>query len=523
MESVDNKRGRTRSRGQRAKHAITLERYSIDDLQDLIETRPRLELSAQVAEKIDSCSRFVERKAQEDVHIYGTNTGFGSLCETRVEAAEMEQLQHNHILSHACGVGEPVAEDIARLTLLNKLLTFRSGHTGIALSTVNRLLDFWNQEAIPVIPKKGSVGASGDLAPLAHMSLPLLGLGRFHHRGAIVEAGPVLEEMGWPPVRLKPKEGLALTNGVQYISAIGAHSLKRLDTLIKCADLILAMTIQAFSCSRTFYQAILHETSCHPQRRDVAANLRKVLEGSNHFDLPNCNKSRQDPYSLRCAPQVHGAVRQAFGHAMEVIENECNGVSDNPLFFPDHDEFLSGGNLHGESTAMTLDYLAIAAAELASISERRTYLLLSGQRQLPDFLVKHSGLNSGFMVAQYTSAALVNENKVLSTPASVDTIPTCQLQEDHVSMGGTSAYKLQQIIENLEIVLAIELMTAAQAIDFNRSQGLRLSPATQAIHDRFRKQVDSLENDRVLSDDIRTSTDFLLANGKSWTKELSLA
>jgi histidine ammonia-lyase len=273
------------------------------------------------------------------------------------------------------------------------------------------------------------------------------------------------------------------------------------------------MSIQAFSASQTFYQALYHETSLHEDRRVVAANLRKLLEGSNHFDLPSCNQSKQDPYSFRCIPQVHGAVRQAFNFAKTTIEKECNGVSDNPLFFPEQDQILFGGNLHGESTAMCLDFLAIAVSELANISERRTYQLLSGQRGLPSFLIKRPGLNSGFMIVQYTSAALVNENKVLSHPASVDTIPTCQLQEDHVSMGGTSAYKLTEIVDNCEYILAIELMTAAQAIELN--QGLKLSPVAENLMRQFREHIAFLDKDRVMSDDMETARTFFQEHRKA--------
>ncbi|MDI1443022.1 histidine ammonia-lyase [Polyangium sp. 6x1] len=500
--------------------SITLDFYSLGDLRAIVEERPRLALDASVAEKIDAGAQYVQRKAQEDRYIYGVNTGFGSLCETRVKADEVETLQYNHVVSHACGVGDPVSEDVSRLVMLIKLLTFRTGHTGVSLETVQRLVDFWNHDVIPVIPKKGTVGASGDLAPLAHLSLPLLGLGKVHFEGRIVPAAEALSKLGWDRLRLKAKEGLALTNGVQYINAIAAECLMDVGDLVGCADMLAAVSVQAFSASRTFYQAPYHETSYHLERRAVAANLRKLLEGSNHFELPTCNRSMQDPYSFRCIPQVHGAVRQAYGFAKTTMENEVNGVSDNPLFFPEQDLILFGGNLHGESTALALDFLAMATSEIASISERRTYQLLSGQRGLPSFLVHEPGLNSGLMIPQYTSAALVNQNKVLSTPASVDTIPTCQLQEDHVSMGGTSAYKLQEIVQNCWWVFAIELLTAAQAVEFNR--GLRLSPITEGIVQQFRGEVSFLERDRVMSDDIEKAHDFLMHRAPAWVREWSL-
>lgn len=502
-------------------HQVSFDYYRLGDLRRIVDTRPDLALSSEVAAKIAAGARFVLEKAAEDRYIYGTNTGFGSLCETRVENEEMEELQYNHVVSHAVGVGEIVPERISRLMLLIKLLTFRSGHTGISLDPVNRLLEFWNHDIIPAIPKRGTVGASGDLAPLAHMALPLLGLGKVYYQGEVVDAGPVLEKMGWVPIRLKPKEGLALTNGVQYINANAAACLIRIDEMVKVADLLASLSSQAFSTSETFYQALYHETSYHPERRTVAANMRQLLEGSNHFKLPTCNKSKQDPYSYRCLPQVHGAVRQAVNFAIDIIEKECNSVSDNPLFFPQHDQILFGGNLHGESTALALDFLAMATSELACISERRTYQLLSGMRGLPDFLVNKPGLNSGFMIVQYTAAALVNENKVLCTPASVDTIPTCQLQEDHVSMGGTSAYKLLQIIDNAEYIQGIELLTAAQAIDFNRA--LKLSPATQAVFDQLREHFSFMDRDRVMSTDMERARTYLVERRAEWIAEFGLA
>jgi histidine ammonia-lyase len=503
-----------------AEHHISLEFYTLDVIREIVDTRPRLSLSPEVEAKIDAGANFVQRKSQEDRYIYGVNTGFGSLCETRVGADEMEALQYNHVVSHACGVGPLMDERICRYVILVKLLTFRHGNTGISMDVVRRMLDFWNHDIIPVTPKKGTVGASGDLAPLAHLALPLLGMGQVYDHGVLAEAADVLRAKGWQPIRLKAKEGLALTNGVQYINGIGASCLVEIEELVRAADLIAALSIQAFSASWTFYQAPYHETSYHPERRTVAANLRKLLAGSNHFELPTANRSLQDPYSFRCLPQVHAAVRQAVGHARTIIERECNSVSDNPLFFPDLDLILFGGNLHGESTAMYLDFLAIAVSELANISERRGYQLLSGRRGLPDFLVRKPGVNSGFMIVQYTAAALVNENKVFSTPASVDTIPTSQLQEDHVSMGGTSAYKLTEIIRNCEYVLAIELMMAAQAAEMN--QGLKLSPATQEVYENLRKRIPTLEQDRVMAPDIEAARDFLRENRRAWISGLGI-
>ena len=505
----------------KTEHALSLEFYRLRDLRALIERPVTLGLASEVAARITSGADFVQRKALEDRFIYGVNTGFGSLCETRVSASEVEELQYNHILSHACGVGELVPESTVRLMMILKLLTFRTGHTGISLPTVHRLLELFNEDVLPAVPSKGTVGASGDLAPLAHMALPLIGLGKVHFRGEVVDAAAVWREKGWEPLELKAKEGLALTNGVQYINAVAASCLIEIEDLVRCADVIAALSIQSFSAARTFYQAPYHETSFHEERRAVAANRRKLLDGSNPADLPTGNRSMQDPYSFRCIPQIHGAVRQVVRFAVDIVEKECNSVSDNPLFFPELDQILFGGNLHGESTALALDSLAMAVSELASVSERRTYQLLSGQRGLPSFLVKSPGLHSGFMVVQYTSAALVNENKVLSTPASVDTIPTCQLQEDHVSMGGTSAHKLRQVVANCKYILAIELLIAAQAADFN--EALQLSPVTREIHRSLREAVPFLERDRVMNIDIETAHAFLHEKMRTWGEGLELA
>ncbi|MGQ0825910.1 MAG: HAL/PAL/TAL family ammonia-lyase [Actinomycetota bacterium] len=505
-------------RAARPNIEITREHYTLEALRDIVVSRARLCLAPDVEETIATGARYVETISRQDRHIYGVNTGFGALCETRIAPEAMSELQHKHLMSHACGIGEIVPEHISRWTMLVKLLTFRWGHSGVSLDVVHRLLDFWNEDVIPTIPKRGSVGASGDLAPLAHMALPVIGVGQVHFRGGVVDSDVAFSEMRWQPARLRPKEGLALTNGVQYINALAADSLMRSEELIKSADLICSLSIQGFSCADSFYQRALHETSLHQERRAVAHNLLTLLDGSNHHQLPGCNVAREDPYSFRCAPQVHAAVRQAHGYGRMIVEKECNSVSDNPLFFPELDEVILGGNLHGESTAFALDFLSIAMSELANISERRTYQLLSGQHGLPSFLARNPGLDSGLMIVQYTAAALVNENKVLATPASIDTIPTCQLQEDHVSMGGTSAYKLHDIINNCEYVLGIELLVAAQAIDLNKE--LRLSPATQAVIDEFRREVPFLAEDRQQSGDIEQARAYLRANRSGWAAKL---
>jgi histidine ammonia-lyase len=497
---------------------LKMDFYSIEDLEYLLENKPKIELDETVIEKIEAGSRFVMEMVQNDMYIYGVNTGYGSLCETRVKQEEIKKLQYNHILSHACGIGEIVPEEVSRLTLIIKLLTFRSGNTGVSLPVVQRFIDLWNNDIIPTIPKKGTVGASGDLAPLAHMGLPTVGLGSVYYKGEVRKTSDVYAELGWKSIELEPKDGLAITNGVQYIDSWAVLSLIKIGKLIKWSELIAALSVQGFSCSETFYSEIYNKTSYHTERHDVAANLSSILDGSNHFSLPTCNKSKQDPYSFRCIPQVHGAVRQTYGFAKSVMEKEFNGVSDNPLFFPEHQKILFGGALHGESTAFMMDFLAIALSELVSISERRTFQLLSGTRGLPSFLIFNPGFNSGFMVSQYSSAALVNENKVLCTPASIDTIPTCQMQEDSVSMGGTSAYKLFTIIENSEYILGNELFTAAQAIELNK--GLELSPVTQEIFNQFRKEVPFIKEDCIMSEHMETARTFLKDHINGWIDNL---
>jgi histidine ammonia-lyase len=492
-------------------------RYGLEELKALASAGRRLEFSSAVEERIRRCASYVAEKSGEDRYIYGVNTGFGALCERRISEDQMRALQFNHVVSHAAGVGPPVDPEIVRLMMLIKLLTFRAGTTGIGLATAQRLLDFLNADIVPVIPKKGTLGASGDLAPLSHMALPLLGLGHVLWKGQVLSGEEVLKANGWEPIELQPKEGLALTNGVQYINAIGAHCAQRAGELVQAADIMAALSLQAFSASATSYQPLYQTTSLHPERMTVANNLTALLAGSNHAELATAAKSQQDPYSFRCIPQVHAAVRQVHGFARMVIEQECNGVSDNPQFFPEQDQILFGGALHGESSAFAMDFLAIGLSELGSISERRTYQMLSGARGLPDFLVSEPGVNSGLMVVQYTAAALVNENKVFCTPASIDTIMSSQLQEDHVSMGGTSAYKLMEVLDNCEYILGIELLTAAQAIDLNDS--LSLSPATRDVYQAFREEVRFVEQDRVMAEDINCARAFLRRNAGRWSAE----
>jgi histidine ammonia-lyase len=500
-------------------HTITSGFYTCDQLWTIARERPQLGLSGEVRDKIAEGSNLVDELVASGQHVYGVNSGFGALCEEKVSDSQVEQLQVNHIISHSCGVGEIVPEEICRLMLLVKLLTFRSGRTGVSPHIVDKLIGMWNSGIIPAVPAKGTVGASGDLAPLAHAALPLLGEGLVYLSGELTPVPDLVSSGRFSGCPIGPKDGLALTNGVQYITATALRALHDARELLGMADVIAALSVQGFSCARTFFDARYHSTSYHPERGVVAANMRHLTAGSNHYELPTCNVSRQDPYSFRCLPQVHGAARQVIDFAIRLVEQEANGVSDNPLFFAEDHEVLLGGNLHGASVGAALDCAAISMTDLASISERRGYQLLSGQRGLPSFLVAEPGLNSGFMVVQYTAAALLNEMKMLATPSTIDTIPTCQLQEDHVSMGGTAAHKLLKIVENCEYVLAIELLLAAQACQMNDE--LKISPYGDELIRLVRADVDFLARDRVLAPDIDACAVLIAGQRNRWSNELS--
>ncbi len=437
---------------------------------------------------------------------YGINTGFGILADQRVPAADLEKLQENLILSHAVGVGDEVPADIVRLMLLLKANGLAVGLSGVTLPVVDRLIRFYNEDALPVVYTKGSLGASGDLAPLAHLVLPLLGLGEMTWRGRRLPAKTVLKRLGLAPLKLRSKEGLGLINGTQFMSAYAVHCLLRIENLAKTADIAAATTLEAARGSAAPFDARIHDARPHAGQRDAAANVRRLLRGSSILPShAHCGKV-QDPYSLRCVPQVHGAVRLALAHARAVVETEINSATDNPLVFADG-SVLSGGNFHGEPLAFVLDYLAIATAELASIAERRIYMLLHGDTigdvKVPKLLMKDTGLNSGFMIPQYTAAALVSENKVFAHPASVDSIPSSLGQEDHVSMGSISATKLLEVVKNTETVLAIEFMCSAQALEFLRP--LRSGKGVEAAFAAVRRVIPFAQADRLFHDDVQTA------------------
>jgi histidine ammonia-lyase len=457
-------------------------------------------------DRITKCRKYLDDKMNNsDALYYGINTGFGFLQNVQIDKTQLQQLQRNLIQSHACGMGEEVPKDIVKLMMAFKIKSLSYGYSGVQTDTVERLMDMYNNDVLPVIYTQGSLGASGDLAPLSHLSLPLIGLGEVYHEDRKMPAADALKKFGWEPIELKSKEGLALINGTQFMSAYGMYNLVQCDRLIKWAAIIAAISYDAFDCTTEPLHENIHAIRPHSGQVSTAATLRRLLSGS---EIAAQKKSQvQDPYSFRCIPQVHGATKDSFDYILSVFIKEINSVTDNPNIFPDDDMIVSGGNFHGQPLAITLDFLAIAMAELGSISERRTYQLISGQRGLPAFLVSNPGLNSGLMIPQYTAAGIVSENKQLCTPSSVDSIPSSNNQEDHVSMGANAATKCKRVVDNVEKVLAIELLTAMQALEFRRP--LQTSPELEEIVSAFRKEVSFNEADRILHDDMIKAVSFI--------------
>lgn len=457
-------------------------------------------------EKISLCREYLDKKmSHSDALFYGINTGFGYLQNVRIDDTQLEQLQSNLLQSHACGMGKEVPSAIVKLMIAFKIKSLSYGHSGVQVDTVKRLMEMYNNDVLPVIFTQGSLGASGDLAPLSHLSLPLIGLGEVRHKGIKYPTKVVLDELNWQPIHLKSKEGLALINGTQFMSAYGMYNLIQAERLMNWANIIAAISFEAFDCVADPLNEHIHAVRSHHGQVAVAKRLRELLTSS---EIRTQEKQQvQDPYSFRCIPQVHGATQDTIDYVLSVFIKEINSVTDNPNIFPEEDLIVSGGNFHGQPLALVLDFLAIAMSELASISERRTYQLIGGQRNLPAFLVKNPGLNSGFMIPQYTAAGIVSENKQLCTPASVDSIPSSNNQEDHVSMGANAATKCKRVIENVEKVLAIELLTAVQALEFRRP--LQTSPELEAIISAFRKVVSFNEADRVMHDDMMMAVKFI--------------
>ncbi|MBQ4147171.1 MAG: histidine ammonia-lyase, partial [Prevotella sp.] len=442
--------------------------------------------------------------------IYGVTTGFGSLCNVSIGHDHLAQLQINLIKSHACGVGERVPNDIVKIMMLLKIQSLSYGYSGCKLETVQRLVAFFNNEIYPVVYKQGSLGASGDLVPLAHMCLPLVGLGEVEYLGKVMSGEEILRKKRWKAIELSSKEGLALLNGTQNMSAFAVWSILNAERLSRWADNIAALSLDAYDGRIEPFTEAVHLVRPHQGQLETAARMRELLKGSQLIATSKAHV--QDPYSFRCVPQVHGTVKDTLRYVRSVIDTEINSATDNPTVCPDEDLIISAGNFHGEPIALPMDFLAIAMSELSNISERRIYRLVSGTRGLPSFLVANPGVNSGFMITQYTAASVVSLNKSLAMPSSVDSIPSCQDQEDHVSMGANAAIKLYKVVLNTERVLAIELFNAAQAIDFRLP--LRTSPILQEIYDEYRKQVPFILNDELMYPYIEKSIQFL--RNKMW-------
>ena len=466
----------------------------------------RGKLHSDTIQRIKQSQLYIQQMADAGKTVYGVTTGFGILANTKISEEDTATLQYKILQSHSVGVGDPVPLEVARLMLITKVQALAQGYSGVQLSTVERILWHLENDVIPVVPEKGSVGASGDLAPLAHLFLPLIGLGEVYYKGTRHKTQEVLRQFDLKPIQLGPKEGLALINGTQFILSYAIRAVQRLHNCLEAADIIGAMSLEALTGTKAPFDERLHGLRPFAGNKLVAQRLRTLLKDSDimqsHVD---CGRV-QDPYSLRCMPQVHGASRNAWLHLKELTEIEANAVTDNPIVFGE-DDTISGGNFHGQPLAMPLDYACIAASEVGNISDRRCYLLLEGKWGLPMLLMRDVGLNSGFMIPQYTTAALVTENKTLCFPSSADSIPTSLGQEDHVSMGSISGRKLNKVLDNLEYILAIELLSACQAIEFRRP--LKSSEILEFAHGFVREKVSFAEEDRIFAEDINSIKEII--------------
>lgn len=489
-----------------SQHIINDKQIDLKIIKDIILTGKSLQLSDQSTANITKCRTYLDEKMQNnDQPIYGINTGFGSLYNVKIDNENLTRLQENLVMSHACGTGEEVSKEIVKLMLLFKIQSLSYGYSGVQLETVNRLIDFYNHDIFPVIYTQGSLGASGDLAPLAHLALPLIGKGEVYFEGKKFTGEEILKKFNWEKINLKSKEGLALLNGTQFMSAYGIYLVLKSYKISYLADMIGTLSLEAFDGNISPFDAMIHFVRPHNGQIKTAKRIKEFLENSELIAQPKAHV--QDPYSFRCMPQVHGASKDALQYVEKTMLTEINSVTDNPNIFVDADKILSGGNFHGQPLALALDFLSIAIAELGSISERRTYQLISGLRNLPPFLVKNPGLNSGFMIPQYTAASIISQNKQLSTPASTDSIVSSNGQEDHVSMGANAATKSKRIVDNVQTILAIELMNASQALSFR--EPLKTSPFLQAFVDAFREEVAFIEDDKVMHDEIVKAEDFI--------------
>lgn len=477
-----------------------------DLIERILNENVRLELSEEAIAKIQHCRDYLDRKTDEDsTPIYGVTTGFGSLCNKHISREELSTLQENLVKSHSCSVGTPIDGVIVRLMLLLKAHALSMGFSGVQVETVKRILDFYNNNVIPVVYDRGSLGASGDLAPLANLFLPLIGEGWVYYKGNKIKGSEVLNIFGWKPIKLKSKEGLALLNGTQFMSANGIKALIDGWHMVNCFDLFGAMSLEGFDGRIEPFMPQIQNVRPHRGQIETAKTFRNILKGSEI--IVRHKEHVQDPYSFRCIPQVHGAVKDAMWHVTNVLHTEINSVTDNPTVFPDEDLVISGGNFHGEPIALIFDYMGVALHELGNISERRVAQLILGLRGLPEFLVAKPGLNSGFMIPQYAAASMVSQNKMYAWPASCDSIVSSNGQEDLVSMGANAATKLHKIISNLKYIAAIELMNAAQAVDFRRP--LKSSPVIEKLLEAYRKEVPFVEDDVVMTDYIEKTMAFL--------------
>ena len=475
-------------------------------IEHLLSTNQKLALSDESREAIIRGRNYLDKKLDESSEpVYGVNTGFGALCNKKISPDHISELQRNLVMSHACGTGEEAPSEIVKLMLLLKIRSLSYGKSGVTINLIERLMLFFNEDVLPVVYQQGSLGASGDLSPLAHLSLPLIGLGEVYFKGKRMKSAEALQQLEIQPIELKSKEGLALLNGTQFMSAYGVMLCLKSRRISEIADLVTAISLDAYDGRIEAFHEIVHKVRPHAGQAECAKRIRKNLEGSSLINRPK--EHVQDPYSFRCVPQVHGATYDTIEYVCKVMETEINSVTDNPTIFPEEDMIISAGNFHGQPLALALDFLAIALAELGSISERRIFKLISGQRGLPHFLTANPGLNSGFMIPQYTAASIVSQNKQLCHPASVDSIDSSQGQEDHVSMGANAATKTLRVFENLQRVISIELMNAAQAMDFRKPA--TSSPLIESFLSDFRKKVRFMENDSVMYELIDESIQFI--------------
>jgi len=487
-------------------HSVSDKSLSHEDIKKIMQASSLLSLSKDSQNKVHRCREFLDKKINGSPEpVYGINTGFGSLYNKNIPKDQLEKLQENLVLSHACGMGPEVPHELVRLMLFLKIQSLAYGYSGVQVATVERLIDMFNKNILPRIYEMGSLGASGDLAPLAHLSLPLIGKGEVYFHNQNQNSEGVWKSLGWEKLHLRSKEGLALLNGTQFMSAYGVWCVLHADRLLKLANLIGALSLDAFDGRIEAFDADVHRIRPHSGQMKVAQEITRILKGSEI--IAQKKKHVQDPYSFRCMPQVHGASDDALQFVSNVFLTEINSVTDNPNVFAEQEKIISAGNFHGQPLALALDFLSIAVAELGNISERRTYQLISGSRELPNYLVAEPGINSGLMIPQYTAASLVSQNKQLCTPASADSIVSSNGQEDHVSMGANAATKAYRVVNNLYSILAIELVTASQALHFRRP--LKSSSTLENLVDTFRLRVPFIENDRFLHNDLIEAEKFL--------------